>query len=150
MDEEKLDGRNYNKKRYSLKDKMQFDLKTQLSIELIKRNTENNTHLNIVDESIKCILCYKIVSWKFFISLILYICTFGIIYIFAKIFPKIYLALNCTQCVISESSIFVIVDEENNYHIVDSEYQNFYKNNSTIYTKSAPINFEPKKSMKNS
>jgi magnesium-transporting ATPase (P-type) len=103
------------------------------TIKLNKRSIENNTHKNIVDESINDIIPFKIKNSKFLLAILLYILTLGILYILCRIFPKFYLELNCIQCDVSQADLFLIIDSENNFHLIRALYENFYRRNGLLY-----------------
>lgn len=99
------------------------------SIKLSKRTTDNNTHSNIVDDSIKQVVTYKIAGGKCFFAVLLYFFTLGILYIIAKLNKKLYLKLHCQPSNIKDADYIVIVDKDKNYHLLDVIRESFYRKN---------------------
>jgi len=96
---------------------------------LIRRTTHNNTHKNIVDDSIEEIQCYKINTTKHRLYIALSIFTLGVINIISRIFPIIYLKLVCNLSEVHDSSYFLITEKDKTIHLVESQLESFYSRN---------------------
>jgi cation-transporting ATPase 13A2 len=79
-----------------------------------------------VDDSIKEISCWKIDRSKKKKAIFLYLITFGILYIIAKIFKKLYLKLNCVPSEVKSADFFLILDETNLTFVCNVVRENFY------------------------
>jgi hypothetical protein len=60
--------------------------------------------------------------------------TFGILYILAIFFPRLYISLNCKAASIFDADYFLIIAEENTSFIRKVIKENFFKKNSLITT----------------
>ncbi len=99
---------------------------------LIKRSSHNNTHSNIVDDSIKEISAWRRDSSKLFRLIILYFLSFGIFFIIVRIWKKLYISLACKPCSAKDAEYFVITDDEKSTDIVYAVYENFFFINSNL------------------
>jgi magnesium-transporting ATPase (P-type) len=101
-------------------------------IKLNKRTSENHTHENIIDENIREITSWKTQDSTLKRNLVFYILTFGILYLIVKIFPSLYIKLNCVPCDANNADLFIIIDENNQTHILPIERENFFKINKFL------------------
>ena len=94
-------------------------------ISLEKRSNENNTHENIVDDSIKEITCYKLSLKKRLLSLLLEILTLGILFIISYLSVKVYLYLNCIPSEASDCDYFLVIDSDKNFNLCKTNRKNY-------------------------
>jgi len=95
----------------------------------------NNTHNNLVDESIDIILCYKYVEFYLLKKIIYNILSFGLIGLLCILSDKIFLYMFCKPCIINEVQLFKLLDVENRAFIIIAQRQNFYKKYHFLKTK---------------
>ena len=99
------------------------------SIRVIKRTTENNTHSNIVDDSI-----IEVTSWRFsYLKLILFIflslISLGIVSIIAFFNVVFFVNLCFQKCQIEESTHFLVKDSDGNFNLCPSKRERFSDKN---------------------
>ena len=87
---------------------------------LLKRNEITSTHPNLVDDSIKCIYCYKLKSQIFVKMLILNIFLLGIPQILGYFNLNVFLYLYCKESLSTDCDYFVVIDKNDNSHLVQS------------------------------
>lgn len=89
--------------------------------------SKDNTHNNLVDESIKTILTYKYTSLfylKFFIYNIL---TIGFISLFTKLSQQCYLGTYCVSCDVQEAEILLILTNDKQTFLIEIYREDFNK-----------------------
>ncbi len=92
-----------------------------------RKESFNNTHNNLVDESIEAIVCFKYVKF-YYIKLILYnLLTLGLLSIFCRIFRKLQIKVFCIPSDVYDTELFLVEDHEKRFFIVDALRENFNK-----------------------
>lgn len=87
----------------------------------------NNTHCNLVDESIEIIYCWKYTRF-YKLKVILYnIFTLGLIYLLCYLKKNLFIKIFCLHCEINETDLFQIIDIDKNEYLIRAERENFYK-----------------------
>ena len=79
-----------------------------------------------MDESIEEIFCFRYVRF-YYLKLILYnLFTFGLLYIFCRIYRKLYLKVFFNPCDVRETEIFLVKDCEGTFLILNAKRENFF------------------------
>ena len=81
-------------------------------IPFLKRTVINNTHSNTVDDNISEITVWEINQRKNRFAKVLYILSFGIVYILTLYYPKLYIYLICDPCEILSAEYCLITNKE--------------------------------------
>jgi hypothetical protein len=132
---------------------MEEDTTSYKKIKLIKRNSLNFTHSNLIDEQIKSISAWK-KDERNFRKLLMYILTLGILYIIIKINKILMVRLFCVKCEAINADFFLIEDIFGKFHLIKSQKQNFFEKNFYKIDKQFPskigVKFDKKEINNNS
>ena len=91
------------------------------------RNELTNTHRNVVDDHIHSIMTWKIRKMKYFLTIIGYLLSFGILYIFTYYYHTLIISLYCEEATPENCDYVVITDFSNSKYICPVIHQKFHE-----------------------
>lgn len=100
---------------------------------ILKRSLNNSTHNSLIDTHIKYVECYKSIPTRYYISLFLYIVTFGIFLVIVNNFPRIYINLVLERISnVYQANYLVVTDTSNEIYLLKPTFENFFQFNPLL------------------